>query len=184
MGFHLQLTGHPERAVNVEDIQAVIDSAKSRGMASLERHIREQLPEATPEEVVETGEVALEVIESIPVLLLRANQEARRKNLQPVVSPLLEHAAAYFLRPVDLMPEMTQGLAGLLDDTYLILRMLQNLEQGPQQLVAWDLEHPLRLMERLLPVKAARQLDAIALMAMQEVETQLADLWSRMGHPA
>jgi HJR/Mrr/RecB family endonuclease len=85
---------------------------------------------------------------------------------------------------VDLIPEMTQGLVGLLDDTYLIFRMLQNLEQGPQELVSWDLEHPLRLMERLLPNKTARQLDAIALMAMQEVETQLADLWSRMGHPA
>lgn len=170
--------------MNVQDIQAVIDSAKTRGMEPLERYIRERLPEATPEEVVETGEVALEIIESVPILLLRAAQEARRKNLQPVVSPLLEHAASYFLRPVDLIPEMTQGLVGLLDDTYLIFRMLQNLEQGPQELVSWDLEHPLRLMERLLPNKTARQLDAIALMAMQEVETQLADLWSRMGHPA
>jgi uncharacterized membrane protein YkvA (DUF1232 family) len=170
--------------LNVQDIQAVIDSAKTRGMEPLERYIRERLPEATPEEVVETGEVALEIIESVPILLLRAAQEARRKNLQPVVSPLLEHATSYFLRPVDLIPEMTQGLVGLLDDTYLIFRMLQNLEQGPQKLVAWDLEHPLRLMERLLPTRTARQLDAIALMAMQEVETQLADLWSRMGHPA
>lgn len=176
--------GSVELPLNLEDIQAVIDSAKSRGMEPLERYIQERLPEATPEEVVEAGEVALEVIESVPVLLARAAQEARRQNLLPVVGPLLDHAAAYFLRPVDLIPEMTQGLAGLVDDTYLIFRMLQNLEQGPDKLVAWDLDHPLRLMERLLEPKMARQLDAIALMAMQEVETQIAELWSRMGHPA
>jgi uncharacterized membrane protein YkvA (DUF1232 family) len=170
--------------VNLDDIQAVIESAKSRGTGSLERFVRERIPEATEDEVRETGDVVLEVIESVPVLLARAQQEARDRNLLPVVAPLLDHAANYFMRPVDLMPEMTQGLAGLIDDTYLVFRMLQNLEKGPEKLVAWDLEDPLRLLDRLLERKTARQLDAIALMAMQEVENHLAELWSRMGHPA
>jgi uncharacterized membrane protein YkvA (DUF1232 family) len=170
--------------VNLQDIQAVIDSAKARGDEPLERFVRKRLPEATDEEVQEAVDVAIEVIESVPILLARAHQEAVRKNLAPVVDPLLEHAARYFLQPMDLIPEMTQGLAGLLDDTYLIFRMLQNLEKGPDRLVNWDLEHPTRLLERLLEPSMARQLDAIALIAMQEVETHLTTLWGQMGHSA
>ena len=45
--------------------------------------------------------------------------------------PLLEHAARYFINPVDLIPEMTKGMAGLLDDTYLALRILENLNVRP-----------------------------------------------------
>jgi len=176
--------GVSERYVNLEDVQAVIDSAKARGDEPLERFVRKRLPEATEEEVHDAVEVATEIIDSVPILLARARQEARRKNLSPVVDPLLEHATRYFLQPVDLIPEMTQGLAGLLDDTYLVFRMLQNLEKGPDRLVNWDLDHPTRLLERLLEPQTARQLDAIALMAMQEVETHLAAYWLEMGHPA
>lgn len=170
--------------MNLDDIQAVIDSAKSRGMDPLLRWVQDRLPDSDAEEVAETGDVLLEVIESVPVMLARASQEARNRNLSPVVQPLLEHAAGYFLQPVDLIPEMTQGLAGLVDDTYLVFRMLENLEKGPEKLVAWDLEHPLRLLQRILDQKTVRQLDAIALMAMQDVEDHLTELWTRMGHPA
>jgi uncharacterized membrane protein YkvA (DUF1232 family) len=170
--------------VNLEDIQAVIDSAVARGDEPLRRFVAKRLPEASEDEVEEAAAVAQEVIESVPILLARASQAARDKNLEPVVDPLLAHATRYFLQPVDLIPEMTQGLAGLLDDTYLIFRMLENLEKGPERLVAWDLDHPIRLLRRLLEPAMARQLDAIALLAMQEVEHQLSAFYDEMGHPA
>ena len=167
------------------DIQAVIESAKSRGgMEALERYIQKRLPEAEEAEVKEAAEVALEIIESIPIFLARARQEAAQRGLRSVVGPLLDHAEQYFLQPVDLIPEMTQGLAGLLDDSYLLIRILENLDRGPERFLDWDLKHPLAFLRSLIGLDVSRKLDAIALDAMQQVSEHLNDLWTRMSHPA
>ena len=163
--------------MQLEEIQAVIESAKARGMEPLERFIRRRLPDASPEEVVEAGEVALEIIESIPVFLARASQEAEAQGLSVVIQPLLDHAEEYFLQPMDLIPEMTQGLAGLLDDAYLVLRVLQNLEQGPTPFLDWDLDYPTAFIRRLVGEKVGRRLDAMSLGAMQEVSQGLSKYW-------
>lgn len=167
------------------DILAVIESAKARGgVEGLEKHIAKSLREAEQAEVAQAAEVALEVIESIPIFLARARQEARGRGLSSVVSPLLDHAERYYLQPMDLIPEMTQGLAGLLDDSYLVIRMLQNLERGPEPFLDWDLDDPARFLQRLIGADVAQRIDRIAAQAMEEVSTHLAELWQRMAHPA
>lgn len=167
------------------DIVAIIESAKARGgKDALERHIAKTLPEATPAEVIEAAEVATEVIESIPIFLARARQEAAERGLNSVVTPLLDHAEKYYLQPVDLIPEMTQGLVGLLDDSYLVIRLLQNLERGPHQFLDWDLDYPIRFLQRLIGGQIYQRLDRMAMDAMEEVSTQLSDLWQRISHEA
>ena len=167
------------------DLLAVIASAKARGgVEHLERWLHKQLPDSTEEEVSEAADVCVEIIDSIPVFLARAHQEAEERGLVSVVVPLLNHAENYFLQPMDLIPEMTQGLAGLLDDAYLVIRILENLERGPEPFLDWDLDYPARFLRRLVGEDIARRLDAIAIQAMQEVSSQLAEMWDRMSHEA
>lgn len=177
--------GAPGNGVHLTDVQAVIESARARGgMDMLERFIRRRLPEAEEAEVKEAAEVATEIIESIPVFLARARQEAGQRGLQNVVGPLLDHAEHYFLQPVDLIPEMTQGLAGLLDDSYLFIRVLQHLDKGPEPFLDWDLEYPAQFLRTLVGPDISRRLDVIVVDAVQQVSQHLNELWARMSHPA
>ncbi|MBI4538358.1 MAG: DUF1232 domain-containing protein [Gemmatimonadetes bacterium] len=162
----------------------MITSAKARGLEPLERMVRRRLPEASEEEVRQTVDLAVEVVETVPVLLALARQEAETQGLQDVVLPILRHAEGYFVRPVDLIPEMTQGMVGLLDDTYLVLRLLQSLERSPQPLLGCPLEEPLFFIRRLVGDEMSRRLDILSLQAMQEVEDVMVALWSRLAKQA
>ena len=169
----------------IADILAIIESAKARGgIDALERFIANRLPDSEESEVREAAEVALEVIESIPIFLARARQEASHRGLSSVVHPLLDHAERYYLQPMDLIPEMTQGLAGLLDDSYLVIWILQNLEKGPEAFLDWDLDYPARFLQRLIGPRISQRLDRIAHKAMEDVSQQLAEFWQKMAHPA
>lgn len=170
--------------MNLKDLQAVITSAKARGQEPLDRFLRERLPDSSDEEIQEAAEVSIEIIESIPVFLAAAKKAASDQHLSVVVEPLLEQAVRYFMHPVDLIPEMTQGLAGLLDDSYLVLRILSNLEQGPDPLVEWDLEYPTAFLRRLIGEKIAKQLDAMSLLAFQEASGSVRGLGSQELHDA
>ena len=170
--------------MNISDVQAVIESAKVRDNGRLKEFIRECAPEATAEEVVEATDLALEVIESVPIVLARAAQAAEQRRLKVVVMPLLEHAAEYFIDPVDLIPEMTQGLAGLLDDTYLALKILENLNKGPEPLFEANFDEPLRFLRRLVGHSISAQLDGAALGALQDVSSNVSRVWEEMGHLA
>jgi len=64
---------------------------------------------------------------------------------------------------------MTLGLPGLLDDAYLVLKILQALEEGPDPLVEWDLDHPTEFLRRLLGEKIGKQLDAVAALAIEKM---------------
>jgi len=173
-------TGH-----TLTDIQAVIESAKTRGgMEALQRYIQRRLPEAEEAEVREAADVAMEIIESIPIFLARARQEAAQRSLRSVVGPLLDHAERYFLQPVDLIPEMTQGLAGLLDDSYLVLKILENLDKGPEPFLDWDLKHPISFLRALVGRDVSGKLDLIVKDAMEQVSEHLNELWTRMSHQA
>lgn len=172
-------------AGSIPDILAIIESAKARGgIDALERFIAKALPEAEEAEVKEAAEVALEVIESIPVFLARARQEGAHRGLTSVVNPLLDHVEQYYLQPMDLIPEMTLGLPGLLDDSYLVIRILQNLEKGPEPFLDWDLDYPARFLRRLIGAAIAQRLDKIAARAMEDVSKQLRKFWQRMAHHA
>jgi len=170
--------------VSMEDIQAVIDSAKARGMDHLEGFIRRRAPALSEEKVIEAAEVAVEIIESVPIFLARAAQEARHRQMVKTVQPVLDHAEQYFLRPVDLIPEMTQGLAGLLDDTYLVLRVLQNLDKGPEPFLDWDLDFPVAFLRGLVGEEIGRKLDTLSLTALQDVSQHLHLLWEQVSHEA
>lgn len=164
-------------AMEIADVQAVIESARARGSEPLRRYIRRQMPDASQEQVEEAAELAVEIIESVPVILAGAFREAEERHMVPLVAPLLERAVIYFTRPVDLIPEMTHGLAGLLDDTYLVLRILERLERGPDGFVQWDLEYPLHFLRGLLGRNITRQLDDLSSLAMQGVGRELGSLW-------
>ena len=170
---------------SLENVQAIIESAKARdGRESVERYIRKRLPDSEEAEVAEAAEVVEEIVDSIPVFLARARQEAGARNLTSVVGPLLDHAEHYFVQPVDLIPEMTQGLAGLMDDSYLVIRVLQNLEKGPKPFLDWDLEHPLAFLRKIMGEEVSRRLDGIAVDAMQHTSAQLSAIWNQWAHDA
>lgn len=170
--------------MNLRDVQAVIDSAKVRDNGMLEEFIRNTAPNASEAEVAEAAEVAVEVVETVPLLLARAAQAAEQRQLEVVVMPLLEHAARYFINPIDLIPEMTQGMAGLLDDTYLALRILENLNRGTEPLFEADFEEPLRFLRRLVGTKISRKLDAASIFALQDVSTHVSRAFADMGRPS
>ena len=170
---------------SIPDILAVIESAKARGgMEALERHVSKALPGAEEMEAREAASVALEIIESIPIFLARARQAGRERGLTSVVTPLLDHAERYYLQPMDLMPEMTQGLPGLLDDSYLVIRIIENLDKGPEEYLDWDLDYPARFLGRLMGPTVTQRLDKIADDAMEEVSSHLQELWAKMSHQA
>jgi len=170
--------------VNLEDVHAVIESAKARGTDSLDRFIQRRLPEASQKEVRDAADVALEIIESVPVFLARAHQEAEAKGIQPVVAPILEQAAGYFLNPVDVIPEMTYGLGGLLDDAYLVLRILEHLDRGPRPLLSWDLKEPLEFLSGLVGRDVTRQLDLMTIRYVEAAEAHFTRFWTSMAAEA
>ncbi len=170
--------------MSLEDVQAVIDSAKARGFDHLESYIRQRAPDMPEPKIRETAEVALEIIESVPIFLARASQEARIRKMVRTIQPVLDHAEQYFLRPMDLIPEMTMGLAGLLDDTYLVLRILQNLDRGPEPFLDWDLEFPLAFLRGLVGKEIGSKLDTLSVAAMEEVSQQLVLVWEQVAHDA
>jgi uncharacterized membrane protein YkvA (DUF1232 family) len=168
---------------------AVIESAKARGVGAdgldaLEAFIANALPGASETEVAEAARLALEIIETVPVFLARARQEARERGLEQVVIPLLERAERYFLKPIDLIPEMTHGLPGLLDDAYLVIRTLQSLDRGSEPFLDWDLDAPVLFLTRLLGPSMTGRLDAIAGEALDDLSDRLDDLWNRTAHRA
>lgn len=185
MNEELRPAPDPVVAGNLPNVLAIIESAKARGgIDALERFIAKALPDAEQGEVTEAAAVALEVIESVPVFLARARQEGEERSLSSVILPLLDHAEQYYMQPMDVIPEMTQGLPGLLDDSYLAIRIIQNLEKGPERFLDWDLDFPAQFLARLMGPRVTEQLDRIAQQAMIEVSTQLNELWARMAHPA
>jgi uncharacterized membrane protein YkvA (DUF1232 family) len=163
--------------VKLEEVQAVIDSAKARGSDQLATYIRSRLPEASDAHVHDAASVLLEIIESVPLILAAAAQGAEDRNLTHVVQPVLDRAVRYFLHPVDLMPEMTLGLPGLLDDTYLVLRILMVLEEGPEPLVDWDLDRPTSLIRSLLEDAVSEELDVISTLAFEEIADDVRQSW-------
>lgn len=170
--------------MNLADIQAVIDSARARGTEPLDRFIRFRLPDADGGEVAEVRDVCLEIIDGVPIFLARAEQESEERNLGHVVTPVLEHISRYFVSPIDLIPEMTYGLAGLLDDTYLVLRILKNLDRGAEPFLDWELDEPLAFLRGLLGKEIGEKLDHMSMQAVNDADEKFAKLWSEIGAKA
>ncbi len=179
------LEGVPE---TVSDVAAVIASARARGgVEGLRSFVQRRVPGAAVAEedrVDDVAAVALEIVESVPLMLARAHQEAGERGMNDVVLPLLERAERYFLTPIDLIPEMTHGLPGLLDDAYLVLRTLENLDHGPEPFLDWDLEAPLAFLTGLLGRGMATRLDEIADDAVEDLRDRLQTAWNDATHRA
>ena len=76
--------------MNLEEIQAVIESAEARGTDQLATYVQGRLPEASATEVQDAASVLLKVIESIPLILASATQGAEERNLAHVLQVLDE----------------------------------------------------------------------------------------------
>lgn len=170
----------------LDDVMAIIQSAKARGngLQGMEMFMARALPDADSAEVDEAAELALEIIESVPVFLARARHEAEERGLERLVLPLIERAERYFLKPIDLLPEMTHGLPGLLDDSYLVIRTLQNLDRGSVPFLDWDLEAPMRFLTRVIGAAMTDRLDAIAEDALDDLSDRLDAVWDSTAHRA
>jgi hypothetical protein len=79
---------------------------------------------------------------------------------------------------------MTMGLAGLLDDTYLVLRILRNLDRGPEPFLDWDLEFPLAFLRGLVGRDIGSKLDTLSVAAMEEMSQHLSLIWEQVSHEA
>jgi hypothetical protein len=79
---------------------------------------------------------------------------------------------------------MTQGLAGLLDDTYLVLRILQNLDKGPKPFLDWDLDFPVAFLRGLVGEEIGGKLDTLSIAALEDVSQHLTILWEQVAHEA
>ncbi len=167
--------------MNISDVQAVIDSAKVRDNGALLDFVRKMAPDATDQEVADTAALAAELVETVPLLLARATQAADERGLTIVVEPVLEHVARYFVDPIDLIPEMTQGMAGLLDDTYLALRLLDHMTSGEDPLFEADFDVPLRFLTKLVGIEISDNLDEASLLALEDVCEKMDRAWEDMG---
>jgi hypothetical protein len=76
---------------------------------------------------------------------------------------------------------MTQGLIGLLDDSYLVLRILQNLDRGPDRFLDWKLDEPLLFLRRLVGEDVARKLDERSIDAMHEMGPDVERYWNEQS---
>lgn len=163
--------------MSLDDVMAVIHSARARGADAMNRYIRQRLPTASDEQVERMSIVAEEIIDTIPVFLARAEQAAEERGVEAVVSPVLAQATRYFLTPVDVIPEMTQGLPGLLDDAYLVLRLLQHLDRGEEPFLDWELSEPIEFLSALVGRETTETLDLHTQLFIDTAEVDFVRLW-------
>lgn len=102
------------------------------------------------------------IIDGIPGLLAEASVAAETRGIGLLVQPLLDHAAEYFLNPIDHASELAFGVPGLLDDAYLALRLIHLVQEVSHPLVRADVAGQLEFLRRLLGPDLVYELDAEA----------------------
>jgi len=170
--------------MDLSDVNAVITSARARDDGSLMRFLRGRLPGSPEAELMDAAALCREIIDSLPVFLARAWQAAGEREVESVVEPILQQATGYLLSPVDVLPEMTLGLAGLLDDAYLVLRLLEHLDGGEEDFLDWELIEPLTLLRRILGPDLIGQLDAHVEAYVDRAESQFTEAWASFSAEA
>ena len=113
-----------------------------------------------PAEVGAAVERAMAIIEGIPDLLDAVAEASYRRGIALLVQPLLDHAADYFVDPSDHAPETAYGVAGLLDDAYLALSLVNLVHETYEPLVAADVPSQLAFLRALLGPDLVADLDA------------------------
>lgn len=170
--------------MDLSDVNAVIASARARDGDSLARFLEGRLPGSSREEIQDAAALCEEIIDSLPVFLARAWQAAGERQVETVVEPILQQATGYLLSPVDVLPEMTLGLAGLLDDAYLVLRLLEHLDGGDEAFLDWQLREPLTLLRSILGGELVAQLDAHVEAYVERAEAHFTRAWESFSAQA
>lgn len=168
----------------MEDVRAVIDSAKKRDQGQLEALVRRNYPDRTDDEVREGIDSVTAIIDSVPALLALADAEAERRGISRTVRPVLGRAVRYFVAPIDVVPEMTQGLAGLVDDAYLAIRILEHVNSGPKPLIGWEFDEPLELLRSLLSRADVATLDNESVATLDAVSEEVSKVWTELARDA
>lgn len=168
----------------MEDVKAVIESAKTRDTGQLEALLRTRFPEGDEEQITEGIKSVTAIVDSVPALLALADAEAERRGISRMVRPVLGRAVRYFVAPLDIVPEMTQGMAGLVDDAYLALRLIEHVNSGPQRLIGWEFDEPLQLLRGLLTSDVRAQLDRESFAALDAVSDEVAEVWGALAREA
>ncbi len=166
------------------DVRAVIDSAKARDQGQLASLIRKQFPGFDAAQVHEGVESATAIVDSVPALLALADAEAERRGMARTVRPVLGRAIQYFVAPIDVVPEMTQGLAGLIDDAYLALRLIEHMNSGPRPLIGWEFDEPIEMLRSLLTREVVEVLDQASLAAIDAASDEVSKVWSQLAREA
>ena len=100
------------------------------------------------------------IVEGIPGLLESVSEAAMTRGIGLMVQPLLDHAADYFRDPTDHAPEAAYGMAGLLDDAYLAISLVNLVHENFEPLVETDVAGQLSVLRGLLEPELLAKLDA------------------------
>lgn len=116
-----EITGMIRAAVSEEQRSGrlagvVVQCARQRGMTP------------TPQEVQGVVSFIREYAEHVPALLDQAEASARQLGVGSEVGQMLQELERYWFEPNDLIPDHL-GLAGLMDDAYASLFLLQSLSE-------------------------------------------------------
>ena len=107
-----------------------------------------------------TVDRVMAIVEGIPGLLESVSEAAMTRGIGLMVQPLLDHAADYFRDPTDHAPEAAYGMAGLLDDAYLAISLVNLVHENFEPLVETDVAGQLSVLRGLLEPELLAKLDA------------------------
>lgn len=144
MRAHLQETIARARVAHADSLEAYVTRA-----AALE-----------PDEIRARVDRVMAIVEGIPDLLDHVSEAAMTRGIGLIVQPLLDHAAAYFCNPTDHAPESAYGVAGLLDDAYLALSVVNLVHENFEPLVESDVAGQVATVRELLEAELVAELDA------------------------
>ena len=136
-----------------DTIRAIIAEHTGQGPGAVlfVNAIRSRMGEsATAAEVDDNVGFCRDIVSAVPVLIDRVRDAAEAHGISRLVEPLLAHAEAYFVAPIDAMPEGLFGELGLLDDAYLALSAIRLLQTEEQPLIQIDLDPALSFLEQIL----------------------------------
>jgi len=159
-------------------LQQTIGKAKSSGAESLEDFIA-RAASLQGADTRASADRAMAIIEGIPDLLDAVQEAAMIRGIGLLVQPLLDHAADYFRDPTDHAPESAFGVAGLLDDAYLVLSLVNLVHENYQPLISADVTDRLAFLKGLLEPELVADLDAEVGRAVLKLTRTVASLRER-----
>jgi uncharacterized membrane protein YkvA (DUF1232 family) len=166
--------------MNTQQLREIITDAQITVSDPLERYLQRAAPVGSAE-LADPAAFARQIIDGVPALLADVARAAEERGVGLLVQPLLEHAAAYFVEPLDHAPELAFGVVGLLDDAYLALRIVHLIQETYQPLVRVDVAGQLAFLRQVLGPDLVTTLDAETGHAIFNMAMTVAALRQRAG---